>query len=306
MLNPEHFSFREEGGTKNGEEKNEKENREKGKPWSEKFEVDKNQIEAYFTGKEEREAENNKSLCEIDRIELTTPEARKFDFSSLLPKGWHFERIGGYSPKFYMAASHYRKSIAIPEFYRKTKSRWVDEGESLPSPYQEEKRGREVRPWGEIVEWEDIPTLSKSGALMVLLHEIGHAQQKRSRKGEKMREKIEEIEIKEKEEANPVSLTRQEMELYYQYVVMIERDASAYALAKYRELKKEGIDILPEAKTNQQILETVSEGMKAYLERVIHYAHFKELKRELTRKKETTIQRILNQLKKVLDSENGQ
>ena len=306
MPNPEHFSTERENIIENIENGDNEEIREEGEPWNEKFEVDGNQLEICFTGRKESEAETGKDLSEINKIELITPENKRFDFSSLLPEGWKFERIDESSPVFNMGTAHVEKSIHIPKSYRETKSRWTAEGEALPPSYQEEDRGREVNPWGEITEWKNVSTLNNPEAPIVLLHEIGHAHQARNRKGEKIRKKIEETEKKEQEKATPISLTRQEMELYYQHVVAIERDAWAYALNKYRELKKEGIDILPKAKTNREVLDIVNNGVNSYLTKIIHYTQFKEVKRELAKRKKTTIQEILGKLKTILNTENSQ
>lgn len=300
MRNPEKFEpgFKKE--SPQPEERKEEEEREAEKR-IEKFENSGNQIEVHFTGEKEYDAQEKETFWKIEEIEIISPEGQRIKLSSLLPERWHFEEHRGHSPYFYMATSFSRKSIVIPEFWRKTESRWLREKEPPPTPYQEERKGRIVRPWGEVIEWEDIPTFNCPEAPLSLLHEIGHAHQRYTRKGGEIRRKMKEKIKQAQEEGKAVSLTRKELESYCQYVLKSERDAWAYALSKYRELKKKGVDILPQAKTNREVLEIVNQELKTYLEKVIHYGEFKELKKELAKRKKGLVKEVLRKIKKFLE-----
>ena len=267
----------------------------------EEFEVGENKTEAYYTGRERYDTHIEMPLWEIADIKVITKDDKNFEFSSLLPQKWSFaeaegdpylieKNIGG---KAWVQL--WSKEVVLPKLWRKIERHYfIKEDEELPQSYHDKEGGRDVNSIGsigEIIEWKYLKTLSQPEALLTLLHEIGHSHQKVPKEYHEMKEIME-----EKEKQGEV-LSIKERKLYWKYVMNIERDAFAYALHQYRKLKKEGIDILPLATSNQDISEIVRKHLSATLRESQPY-HFlpKETLRELKKREKTIIQKVLERL----------
>lgn len=268
----------------------------------EEFEVGGNKIEAHYTGRGRYDARIEMPLWEIADIKIIAKDDKSFEFSSLLPQKWSFAEAEG-DP--YLIEKNtggqawiqpWSKEVVLPKLWRKIERHYfIEEDEELPQPYHDKEGGRDVDPIGEVVEWKYLKALSHPKALLVLLHEIGHSHQKLPKEYHEMRKIIE-----EKEKQGEV-LSTEERKLYWKYVMNIERDAFAYALRQYRKLKKEGIDVLPLATSNQDILEIVRKHLSAALKESQPY-HFlpKETLRELKKREKPIIQKVLERLEKTL------
>lgn len=267
----------------------------------EEFEVGENKTEAHYTGRGRYDARIGMPLWEIADIKIIAKDGKSFEFSSLLPQKWCFAEV---EEDLYLIEKNigggawvqsWSKEVVLPKLWRKIEHRYfIKEDEELPQSYHDKEGGRDVDPIGEVIEWKSLKTLSHPEALLVLLHEIGHSHQKVPKEYHEIKKIIE-----EKEKQGEV-LSTKEKKLYWKYVMNIERDAYAYALHQYRKLKKEGIDVLPLATSNQDILEIVRKHLSAALKESQPY-HFlpKETLRELKKREKTIIQKVLEKLEKI-------
>jgi len=300
MRNPENLNLTSEDQKPEITEKRKIENREfyhtTKEPWTEEKEVGGNQILVHYTGRERYVEEEGKEGFEINSLELVTPEGKKIDFASFLPRGWRITRREGSGTIGIMTAERGGrtgyKEVALYDFWHKKHSYFSDEDQPRPEPYQERRKGRTVDVIGFVQEWENIDIFNLPGFPIVLLHETGHAHQSNKTLGEA-------TEVREKTRNRDItSLSDEELREYYQTYAMTERDAWAYALRKYRELKKQGIDLMP-GKTNKDIFIIIREHLDNILSyKIKDWKRFREKEGE---DKETVIQRTLNRLKEILE-----
>ncbi len=221
-------------------------------PWIEQIEAGNNKIEIGYTGYRRIEHLYSQKLKEVGKIEIINEQGeqgepgKKFDFSSLLPKNWRFcERITdtqALSVDPNLLTSHSSKEIWFPDFYFDFDS------------------GKKTK------------TFSQSKNLFNLLHEIGHSFEPKEtiiRKiiiKEKMKAKISKLARIKTKDFPTEPFTGKEKQDYYQYVIGPERDAWAYALRQYRELKRQGIDIFPKEVSNKEILKIVRYYLRSSLD----------------------------------------
>lgn len=302
-FNPEKFIF-ERGGPSEKEEPPKKETYEELRESRiEEFEVGENKIEVHYTGRGRYDSHIEMPLWEIAEIKIMTKDGKSFEFSSLLLQKWRFAEAEGdpYLVKEVEIGKAWiqpwSKEVVLPKLWRKIERHYfIKEGEEWPPSYHDKEGGRDMTPIGEVIEWKYLKALSDPEALLSLLHEIGHSHQKVPKEYHEMQEMMR---VKEKQGE---VLSIKERKSYWKYVMNIERDAFAYALHQYRKLKKEGIDILPLATSNQDALEIVRKHLSATL-KVSQPYHFlpKEVLRELKKKKKTIIQKVLEELEKIFE-----
>lgn len=101
--------------------------------------------------------------------------------------------------------------------------------------------------------------VDEKGFFLGLLHEIGHAQEVSTLTNEEARARAE----VQKRMLDPETPGK-EKERATQAVVNNERDAWAWALRKFRELRRKGVDLEPELKTRQDLLRGINKCLKTH------------------------------------------
>lgn len=188
------------------------------------------------------------TLQEITDIEYITSDGKAFFFSNVLPKNWRLIRASSNR----MPESQFdQKRI----FYSETMPMLG----TFPGLRLSESEKRRVA---------EMPQITGKGFLLILLHEIGHAHtlaeltpEEIERDGNLRKSMF----FKKMESANaPVTLPPQERKDYEKLVIGNERDAWAWALKNLRRLRREGIDLEPELKTNKDLLEFIHGALVLY------------------------------------------
>ena len=210
-------------------------------PSVEQIETGKNKVKIYYTGRQRLikslDESSDAKAIEVDKIEIINEQNKKFDFSSLLPKNWRFCKLANINKDENLASKI--NLFTLPTF----KEIW------FPDSYFD------------ISSLETKKIFSQPSDLLSLLHEIGHVS-----KGEKviMKQAKEEDKIK-----NYFFINKKRKQDYYQYVIIPERDAWAFALRQYRKLKEQGIDIFPPKTSNKQIIEEIHYCLSSYLNEIV-------------------------------------
>lgn len=221
-------------------------------PWKEEFNNGDNKVDIHYTGYQRDDLFHIQKLREAE-ITITNEQGKEFDFNSLLLKGWRFcsivknEQVLPSESSLFI--SHSSKEIWFPLSYFDLDS-------------------------GKIIK-----TFSQPQALLGLLHEIGHSFEdksvvvKKTIAKEKIREKLRAEMLKVAKMNIDISIkdifnifTKKEKQDYYQYAIIPERNAWAFALRQCQKLKKEGINIFPDKMSNQEILEIVRHNLSFSLD----------------------------------------
>lgn len=225
---------------------------------TEKEEVDlgENRVEIELAGQREFYKHFNADARKIDKMKIIGPEGKSFDIVSLLPKDFAIKRIEGIQSES-MVMVHSYKAVFFPKKQRTEILHFLkEEDENEPEYYQNEKGGRKKGQFSQsYVEWQNVDTLKRAGAFFDILHEIGHTYIPLSKDEENLRNKLE----------RNLAFSEEEKKQYFKVVLKTERKAWAYALSKYRQLKKDGIDIFPEAENNEYLFDYISNCLKNYV-----------------------------------------
>ena len=121
-------------------------------------------------------------------------------------------------------------------------------------------------------EGKKVETFSQSKDQLGLLHEIGHSFEskkvivERITTKEKMKKIVSKLAGIEAENFPKEPFTEKEKQDYYQYIIIPERNAWAYALRQYQEIRRQGIDIFPKGTPNQEILKIVRHYLRLSLD----------------------------------------
>ena len=243
---------------------------------------------------QEMEVIDRKEKCkEIRSLKITTPEGNEIDFTTLLPFGWKIFEIEGASGKEpdYFALGEKKGIFFYSKVTQITKHYFIAEGEKLPLAYQDEKGGREVFPWGEVFEYEIVETQKDPYFLLSILHEIGHARMH----GGFLDRALYSMML-EKQEKEGVIFSSQKRKKYWDYVIRVEREAWAFALKKYRELKEVGINILS-GKSADEIIDEVNFSFSRLLFVPLKSFLPKEVLREVKKRRPSFVEKLIDFLK---------
>jgi len=238
-------------------------------PWSEKSKLGDLDAEIIYSGAEKRKnaksfnnIETDVNVCEVSEIRFINSEGKVLEFSSLLPPEWKFATEGPYATNSISNAETTEKIISFPGYVLdpdRTKITQVPENQDLPQPHDDSRRKFFVSPIDRrVAEIPATPILEKPTAILGILHEIGHIEKGISQEEFYLHQKLEEKE----------TLRPKEREIYGEIVIRHERDAWAYALKQYRDLKKQGFDLYPQAENNQEILDFVDKCLDTYMKKL--------------------------------------
>jgi hypothetical protein len=252
------------------------------------------EIEMLKSKERQIEILEQKEKCrEIRSLKITTPEGKEVDFVTFLPPGWkifEIERTSPEPPEYFTLGEV--KSIF---FYSKvpslTKHYFIEEGEKLPLAYQDEKGGREVFPWGEVFEYEIVETQKDPYFLLSILHEIGHAR----KHGRWFDRALYSVMFEKRKKVEKLT-TLEEKKKFWEYVIRTEREAWAFALKKYRELKEMGIDILS-GKSADEIIDEVNFSFSRLLFVPLKSFLPKEVLREVKKRRPSFVEKLIDFLK---------
>ncbi len=98
--------------------------------------------------------------------------------------------------------------------------------------------------------------LSADGSIYILLHEIGHS---KNPELVSLSKKLADIERK-----RPEDITSEEQEAYLELVMNEERRAHAWALGKFRELRKKQMDVEPNIKSFKTLSKFIHSALETY------------------------------------------
>jgi len=244
--------------------------------------------------------DREEKCSEIQSLKILTLEGKEVDFTNFLPPGWKIFEIEGISPKLppeYFTRGEMKSIFFYSKGRRLTRHYFVKEGEKLPPPYQDEKGGRRVFPWGEVFEYQIEETKDDPYFLLNILHEIGHARMH----GGWLDRALYSMML-EKEEKEGVIFSSQKRKKFWEYVIRIEREAWTFALKKYRELKEMGADILP-GKSKSEILEAINLSLSYLLVEPLRSFLPKEILKEVKKRKPSLLKKLIDFLKEWLEKE---
>ena len=158
----------------------------------------------------------------VNDIRITNPEQEILSLSSLLPDDWKFVVNSRQSSRILYAHSN-KKEISLPKY------------------------AKPINPYASKIECYSDKIISPSilerrGIFFSILHEIGHSHAAQLSAKERY--------LRRRSQQRECFLTEKELKQYREIVIKSERDAWAYALKKYRSLKRQGFDLFPQAQNN--------------------------------------------------------
>jgi len=190
----------------------------------------------------------------VKSVRIVTVQGKSFEMLLLLPESFTMKRIEDGSG--IRRCDCEAKVIFFSKETRNEVLHFLKESEKEPEYYETKNRGRKKGPLPRTyIEWQNLNTLEKPGAFLDILHEIGHSYFPPSKEESFLRWKLDEGK----------KLSEDEISKYLKLVLGTERKAWAYALRKYRELKKLGIDVFPEAENNEKLFNHIDAALKGYI-----------------------------------------
>lgn len=198
----------------------------------------------------------------VSDIEYKTAAGKTVSFKEFLPEGWHIVRKPESLSKMF-AANHELLAVEYPKLHPlKRSTRFIPEGEELPKDVRSDKFWREVRPaQRRVFEYDVAPKIIQAGFFISLLHEIGHAQSFSKKTSSDAEETIRFYLYRKNgiDLSDPVNKER-----YQGLVIGEERVAWAWALRKFRELERDGIDLEPAFKSAEEIKQFLHSHLDTY------------------------------------------
>lgn len=203
-------------------------------------------------------------------LEYITPQGERFVLNTLLPEGYHLFREEGMTGA---RAGRERKFVL----------------------YGDKDYELNIDEEGKLLQVAE-PYFQVRGALLNILHEIGHTQQPLTKEKFWARERL------GPSRAFGRPLSSKEREEFIQVFIAEERDAWAYALRRLRDLRRAGVDLEPELDSNEKLLLRIHSLLFTY-EREAAGEDAEEQARDFRRRRQLYLHKLREMGGKVNDGE---
>lgn len=185
---------------------------------------------------------SEKNLRRVLALEYVTTGGQRLNFNDLLPEGYDFYRIAA------------EKELDALGTFSLGPGRLVIYSESFAVAAGFDDKGELIL--------HNRNFFEQPGALLYLLHEIGHAYEKKS-----LLEELYIIWLRRRSHPSRKHIFKERfVQSRIENIYQPERNAWAYALRKLRELRRDSIDIAPKLDTKEKILAAVNDNLRSYEE----------------------------------------